>query len=276
MHETTKLNIEKLNDKYRIATSKGRKEVKLEPGDLVWLHLRKEQFPELRKSKLMSHAVSPFEILAKINDNAYKLELPTEFGVSPTCNISDLRPYFGEENEMPSRTTSMHEGEDDEDINTLATIIPSIEILDPITRSRAQQLNHQVNSFLCSSAYNIESRLLPNNVIVLRNQGKDHRGQTEHQVLESQGDIHKKVVNQSNSELPSSSPTRSPGPPRIQINVQIAYDLRFGLSTYARKGKEINFPMAPVSCPTKNGVVRNHQNTTDFQNSFWCCATILV
>jgi hypothetical protein len=32
----------------------------------------------------MSHAVGPFEILARINDNAYKLELPTEFGVSPT------------------------------------------------------------------------------------------------------------------------------------------------------------------------------------------------
>jgi translation initiation factor IF-1 len=35
MHKTTKLNIEKMNEKYRIATSKGRKEVKLEPGDLV-------------------------------------------------------------------------------------------------------------------------------------------------------------------------------------------------------------------------------------------------
>jgi hypothetical protein len=35
MHETTKLNIEKLNEKYRIAASKGRKEVKLESGDLV-------------------------------------------------------------------------------------------------------------------------------------------------------------------------------------------------------------------------------------------------
>jgi hypothetical protein len=45
----------------------------------------------------------------------------------------------------------------DEDINTSATIIPSVEILGPITRSQAQQLNHQVNSFLCSSAYNIES-----------------------------------------------------------------------------------------------------------------------
>jgi hypothetical protein len=135
MHEITKLNIEKMNEKYRIAASKGRKEVKLEPGDLVWLHLRKEHFPELRKSKLMSHAAGPFKILAKINDNAYKLELPPEFGVSPTFNISDLRPYIGEEDEMLSRMTSMHEGEDDEDINTSATIIPSIDILGPITRS---------------------------------------------------------------------------------------------------------------------------------------------
>jgi hypothetical protein len=75
----------------------------------------------------------------------------------------------------------MQEGEDDENINTSATIIPSIEILGPITRSRAQQLNHQVSSFLCSFAYNIENRLLPNDLIVLRNQGEDHGGQTERQ-----------------------------------------------------------------------------------------------
>jgi hypothetical protein len=70
---------------------------------------------------------------------------------------------------------------DDDDINTSATIIPSVEILDPITRSRAKQLNHQVNSFLCSSVYNIESRLLHNDLIVLRNQEEDHGGHTEHQ-----------------------------------------------------------------------------------------------
>jgi hypothetical protein len=145
------------------------------------LHLRKERFSELRKSKLMSRAAGPFKILAKINDNAYKLELPPEFGVSPSFNISDLRPYLGEEDEMSSRTTSMQEGEDDEDINTSATIIPSVEIVGPITRSRAQQLNYQVNSFLCYSAYNIESRLLLNDLIVLRNQGEDHGGQMKHQ-----------------------------------------------------------------------------------------------
>jgi hypothetical protein len=107
--------------------------------------------------------------------------LPPEFGVSPSFHISNLRPYLGEEDEMSLRTASIQEGEDDEDINTSAAIIPSIEILGPITGSCAQQLNHQVNSFSCSSAYNIESRLQPNDLIVLRNQGEDHEGQMEHQ-----------------------------------------------------------------------------------------------
>jgi hypothetical protein len=83
-------------------------------------------------------------------------------------------------------------------------------------------------------------------------------------VLESQGDVHEKVANQSNSELLSLSPTQSLGPPRIQIDIQIAYDLCFGHSTYARKAKEIAFPMALVPCPTKIGVIRNYQNSTNF------------
>jgi hypothetical protein len=95
-------------------------------------------------------------------------------------------------------------------------------------------------------------------------------------VLESRGDVHENVANQSNLELSSSSPTRSLGPPHIQIDVQIAYDLRIGHCTYARKAKEITFPMALVSCPTKIEVVRNHQNNTNFQNHFWCCTTILA
>jgi hypothetical protein len=77
-------------------------------------------------------------------------------------------------------------------------------------------------------------------------------------VLESQEDVHEKVANQSNSELSSSSPTCSPGAPCIQIDIQIVYDLRFGRSTYAQKTNEITFPMAPVSCLTKIGVVRDH------------------
>jgi hypothetical protein len=95
-------------------------------------------------------------------------------------------------------------------------------------------------------------------------------------VLESQGVVQEKVVNQSYSEMPSLSPTQNSVPPHIQINVQSAYDLHFGRSTYARKAKEITFPMAPVEHPTKIGVVRNHQNSTNFHNRFWCCTTILA
>jgi hypothetical protein len=67
MHETTKENIERMNAKYKIRGDKGRKQLYFEPGDLVWLHLRKERFPDLRKSKLMHRADVPFKVLKKIN-----------------------------------------------------------------------------------------------------------------------------------------------------------------------------------------------------------------
>ena len=69
----------------------------------------------------MPYAAGPYKILEKINDNAYKLELPSEFGISPTFNISDLKPYLGEEDELESRTTPLQQGEDDEDITPMDT-----------------------------------------------------------------------------------------------------------------------------------------------------------
>ena len=56
-------------------------------------------------TNLMPRAAGPYKIIEKINDNAYKLELPLEFGVSPTFNIIDLKPYLGEEDELESRKT---------------------------------------------------------------------------------------------------------------------------------------------------------------------------
>jgi hypothetical protein len=78
-----------------------------EPGDLVWLHLRREQFPDLRKSKLMPRVDGPFKVLKRINENAYKLDLPADFGVNPTFNIADLKSSLGEEDEFELRMTQM-------------------------------------------------------------------------------------------------------------------------------------------------------------------------
>ena len=53
LHELTKTNIEKMNAKYRSYGSNSKKHSTFEPGDLVLLHLRKDHFPELRKSKCL-------------------------------------------------------------------------------------------------------------------------------------------------------------------------------------------------------------------------------
>ncbi|XP_019059089.1 PREDICTED: uncharacterized protein LOC104822532 [Tarenaya hassleriana] len=59
IHETAKLNIEKKTEQYARHANKGRKEVIFEPGDWVWIHMRKERFPKERKSKLMPRGVGP-------------------------------------------------------------------------------------------------------------------------------------------------------------------------------------------------------------------------
>ena len=54
-----------MNAKYKLVGDKGRKHVVFAPGDLIWLHLCKDRFPDLRKSKLMPHADGPFKVLEK-------------------------------------------------------------------------------------------------------------------------------------------------------------------------------------------------------------------
>jgi len=72
-----------------------------EAGDLVWVHLRKDRFPEQCKSKLQPRADGPFKLLRKINDNSYEIDLPCTYGVSTSFNVSDLSPFFGlEESRM--------------------------------------------------------------------------------------------------------------------------------------------------------------------------------
>jgi hypothetical protein len=71
-------------------------------------------------------------------------------------------------------------GNGDDNITTSDKTIPSIELQGPIMRSRAQQLRREVNSFLCSSANDIENKLLPNDLIVIRNQGVDHGEHVRH------------------------------------------------------------------------------------------------
>ena len=57
--------------------------------------VRTERLHPGKVSKLESRGFGPFKVLKRIGTNAYELELPKEFGVNPTFNVSDLMPYRG-------------------------------------------------------------------------------------------------------------------------------------------------------------------------------------
>nr|GEU70842.1 retrovirus-related Pol polyprotein from transposon TNT 1-94 [Tanacetum cinerariifolium] len=82
IHQRIHDKITNNNELLKYMRDKGRKHVLFQPGDLVWLHFRKERFPSKRRSKLSPRSDGPFKVLAKVNDNAYKLDLPGSRGAT--------------------------------------------------------------------------------------------------------------------------------------------------------------------------------------------------
>jgi len=115
LHEQIRNQIEKTNEAYKTRANKHRKALEFKPGDLVWLHHRKERFPSRRKSELMARSDGPFEVIEKIGDNAYKLQLPGDMAISATFNVGDLSPYVEDSIEDPSnlRANPPEDGEVD-------------------------------------------------------------------------------------------------------------------------------------------------------------------
>ncbi|KAK8669782.1 hypothetical protein V6N13_104551 [Hibiscus sabdariffa] len=135
LHRQVKENIERRTEQYANKANKGRKQVIFELGDWVWLHMRKERFPTQRRSKLLPRGDDPFQVLERINDNAYKLDLPSEYNISTSFNVSDLSPYdVGDD----LGTNRFKEGGDDVSMDP-----PKVDPIElpqgPITRARAKK-----------------------------------------------------------------------------------------------------------------------------------------
>jgi len=93
IYELVRSKIENTNASYQAQANKHMKKVVFQPGELLWIHLRKERFFSKRKNKPMPRADGPFEVLEKIDDNAYKVDLPRDYRVSPTFNVANLSAY---------------------------------------------------------------------------------------------------------------------------------------------------------------------------------------
>jgi hypothetical protein len=53
-------------------------------------HLRKDILPRVTYNKLKYKKIGPCNILRKISNNPYKLDLAKEFEISPIFNVSNL------------------------------------------------------------------------------------------------------------------------------------------------------------------------------------------
>ena len=150
LHAQVRANIERKSEHYARQANKGRVRVVFQPGDWVWVHLRKERFAAQRKTKLHPRGDGPFQVLERINENAYKIDLPSHYGnVSATFNVSDLSLYDAGD----SRTNLFEEGGNDEDHQAstdskFKAKDPLQHIGGPMTRAKAKQVREALQGLV--------------------------------------------------------------------------------------------------------------------------------
>ena len=76
--------------------------------------MRKERFSKQRKSKLQPKRDGLFQVLVRINDNANKIDISSEYGVSSSFNVADLTPFVVGDDSEHLRANAFQEGGNDE------------------------------------------------------------------------------------------------------------------------------------------------------------------
>jgi hypothetical protein len=129
----------------------------------VWIHLQKERIPHDRESKLKPRGDGPFNVLKRINDNAYVIDIPmSKYLVSNTFNVKNQFPFHGDVKEEESRATlSQGGGDDAAHPSDAPTLTPTSSPTGPLTRSRAKAIHDKLNSLLSTCDFDtILDRLL--------------------------------------------------------------------------------------------------------------------
>jgi hypothetical protein len=82
----------------------------------------KKRFSSHRKSKLQPRGNGPFQVVESINDNVYKVDLSSEYGVNATFNVANLILF---DLSFNLRSNPFHERDDDIDqsINIIKNIL---------------------------------------------------------------------------------------------------------------------------------------------------------
>ncbi|XP_071917089.1 uncharacterized protein [Coffea arabica] len=149
LHTKARANIEKRTLQYIQSANKGRHKMVFEPGDWVWIYMRKKCFPNQRRNKLLPRGDGPFQVVERINDNAYKLDFPCEYGVHATFNVADLSPFHADD-ELDLGTNRLQEEGIDEGLKAGQTQVAQVIQVPsgPVTRARAKKMRESLQALV--------------------------------------------------------------------------------------------------------------------------------
>ena len=107
--------------------------------------MHKEQFPNQRKSKLQPCSEGPFQLLKRINDIAFEIDLLSEYGVSVTFNVVDLTLFdIG----FDSRSHHLKERGDDVDQPINSSKDPLHVLNGLMTQGKTKALKQALNALV--------------------------------------------------------------------------------------------------------------------------------
>ncbi|CAA7058262.1 unnamed protein product [Microthlaspi erraticum] len=111
VHSEAKANLEVSWAKYKTAADLKRRDVVFQPGDLVWVQITKVRVPAHEYNKLRAKKIGPLKVLERINNNAYRLQLPPHLKTSDVFNVKHLTPFMGDNDASDSWLNPLLPGE---------------------------------------------------------------------------------------------------------------------------------------------------------------------
>ncbi|KAE8704407.1 General regulatory factor 9, MU isoform 1 [Hibiscus syriacus] len=112
IHEQVKQTIHESNTKYKTRVDNHRRQVLFDVGDFVWVVLTRDRLLVGEYNNLKDRKIGPCEVVQKINDNAYRLRLPSHLKTSDVFNVKHLSHCFvdSDDTTLNSRTSSFQPG----------------------------------------------------------------------------------------------------------------------------------------------------------------------
>ena len=93
VHVQVVTNLESSSSKYKATLDSRCRRVIFEAGDQVLAFLTKDSMPAHAYNKLKAKKIGPLTVLERINDNAYRLQLPEKITTSDLFNVRYLSRF---------------------------------------------------------------------------------------------------------------------------------------------------------------------------------------